>query len=47
MIKGLLLRLQANMEKDVAKQNDLIKEAKALADKAEDLRKKKAAGVIH
>jgi Flp pilus assembly protein TadD len=47
VIKGLLLRLQANMEKDVAKQNDLIKEAKALADKAEDLRKKKAAGVIH
>jgi Flp pilus assembly protein TadD len=47
VIKGLLLRLQANMEKDVAKQNELIKEAKGLADKAEDLRKKKAAGVIH
>jgi predicted Zn-dependent protease len=47
VIKGLLLRLQANMEKDPAKQNELIREAKALADKAEELRKKKAAGVTH
>jgi tetratricopeptide (TPR) repeat protein len=47
VIKGLLLRLQANMEKDQSKQAELIKEAKALADKAEDLRKKKAAGVTH
>jgi predicted Zn-dependent protease len=47
VIKGLLLRLQANMEKDPAKQGELIKEAKALADKAEDLRKKKVAGVTH
>ena len=43
--KGLLLRLQANMEKDVAKQQALIKEATVLRDKAEELRKKKAAGV--
>jgi hypothetical protein len=47
VIKGLLLRLQANMEKDPAKQNDLISRAKALSDKAEELRKKKAAGVTH
>jgi tetratricopeptide (TPR) repeat protein len=42
--KGLLLRLQANLEKDPAKQRDLIKEATALHDKGEELRKKKAAG---
>jgi len=42
--KGLLLRLQANMEKDPAKQQALIKEAVALHDKAEELRKKKASG---
>jgi predicted Zn-dependent protease len=47
VIKGLLLRLQANMEKDPAKQNDLISRAKALSDKAEELRKRKAAGVTH
>ena len=43
--KGLLLRLQANLEKDPAKQQALIKEATQLRDKAEDLRKKKASGV--
>jgi tetratricopeptide (TPR) repeat protein len=43
--KGLLLRLEANMEKDPKKQQDLIKQAVALHDKAEDLRKKKASGV--
>jgi tetratricopeptide (TPR) repeat protein len=43
--KGLLLRLQANMEKDPAKQQALIKQATELRDRAEDLRKKKAAGV--
>jgi tetratricopeptide (TPR) repeat protein len=43
--KGLLLRLQANMEKDVTKQQSLIKEATVLRDKAEELRKKKASGV--
>ena len=42
--KGLLLRLQANLEKDAAKQQALIKEAVALHDKAEDIRKKKATG---
>jgi len=42
--KGLLLRLEANMEKDPAKQQALIKEAVALHDKAEELRKKKASG---
>ena len=42
--KGLLLRLQANLEKDPAKQQSLIKEAVGLHDKAEELRKKKAAG---
>jgi tetratricopeptide (TPR) repeat protein len=43
--KGLLLRIQANLEKDPNKQQALIKEATQLRDKAEDLRKKKAAGV--
>ncbi len=42
--KGLLLRLQANMEKDPKKQAELIKEAVQLHDKAEELRKKKATG---
>ena len=45
VIKGLLLRLQANLEKDPAVQQRLIKEAVQLRDKAEDLRKKKTAGV--
>jgi len=42
--KGLLLRLQANLEKDVSKQQDLIKQAAALSDKATALRKQKASG---
>ena len=37
--KGLLLRLQANLEKDPAKQQALIKEATGLSDKANELRK--------
>jgi tetratricopeptide (TPR) repeat protein len=43
--KNLLLRLQANMEKDPAKQQQLIKEADRLRDKAQELRKQKASGV--
>jgi tetratricopeptide (TPR) repeat protein len=43
--KNLLLRLQANLEKDTAKQQALIKEADKLRDKAQELRKQKAAGV--
>jgi tetratricopeptide (TPR) repeat protein len=43
--KGLLMRLQANLEKDPAKQQALLKEATALSSKAGDLRKQKAAGV--
>ncbi len=42
--KGLLLRLQANLQKDPAKQRDLIEKAKQLHDKGEELRKKKASG---
>jgi predicted Zn-dependent protease len=42
--KGLLLRLQANLEKDPNKQQALLKEAKDLQDKSEETRKKKAAG---
>jgi tetratricopeptide (TPR) repeat protein len=42
--KGLLLRLEANMEKDPKKQQDLLKEADRLRDKANDLRKKAASG---
>ena len=45
VIKGLLLRLQANLEKDPAKQQQLIKDADKLRDKAQELRKQKAAGV--
>jgi len=43
--KNLLLRLEANMEKDPKKQQDLIKEADRLRDRAQELRKQKAAGV--
>jgi tetratricopeptide (TPR) repeat protein len=43
--KNLLLRLQANLEKDASKQQALIKEADKLRDKAQELRKQKAAGV--
>jgi len=42
--KGLLLRLQANLEKDPAKQQDLLKKAKELQDQSEATRKKKASG---
>ena len=41
--KGLLLRLQANMEKDVSKQQALLKEATILGDKANALRKAQTA----
>ena len=44
--KNLLLRLQANMEVNGSdKQKELIKEADRLRDKAQELRKQKAAGV--
>jgi tetratricopeptide (TPR) repeat protein len=43
--KGLLLRLEANLEKDPAKQQQLLKDADKLRDKAQELRKQKAAGV--
>src|SRR5262245_17785475 len=42
--KGLLLRLKANLEKDPAIQKQLLQEADKLRDKANDLRKQKAAG---
>ncbi|MGE3956754.1 MAG: tetratricopeptide repeat protein [Vicinamibacterales bacterium] len=42
--RGLLLRLQANVEKDPAKQQALLKEATELSDKANELRKKAAGG---
>ena len=43
--KNLLLRLQANLEKDPGKQQQLIKDADKLRDRAQELRKQKAAGV--
>jgi tetratricopeptide (TPR) repeat protein len=43
--KNLLLRLQANLEKDPAKQQSLIKEADKLRDQALDLKKKQVAGI--
>jgi tetratricopeptide (TPR) repeat protein len=42
--KNLLLRLAANLEKDTAKQQALIKQADQLREKAEQLRKLKAQG---
>lgn len=42
--KNLLLRLQANLERDPARQQALLKEADALRDRATELRKQKAAG---
>ena len=42
--KSLLLRLEANMEKDPSRQQALIKQADQLRDRAQDLRKQKAAG---
>jgi len=43
--KNILLRMQANTEKDRAKQDQLIKEADELRDKAMELNKKKASGL--
>jgi tetratricopeptide (TPR) repeat protein len=43
--KGLLLRLEANLEKDPGKQQQLLKDADKLRDKAQELRKQKASGV--
>ena len=42
--KGLLLRVQAAMEKDAGRQKALMNEAESLANKATDLRKQKQAG---
>jgi len=42
--KGLLLRLQANLEKDPAKQQQLLKDATSLSEKANAMRKAKTAG---
>jgi len=42
--KGLLLRLEANMEKDRKKQAELLKEADALRDRAKSLQKSKTQG---
>jgi tetratricopeptide (TPR) repeat protein len=43
--KGLLLRVQAGLEKDRTKYDDLMKQAQSLTDKATALQKKKVAGV--
>ena len=43
--KNLLLRLQANLEKDQAKQSALLKEADKLRDQALALQKRQAAGI--
>jgi tetratricopeptide (TPR) repeat protein len=42
--KGLLLRTQANLEKEPAKQQALLKEATSLQEQADEIRKKKATG---
>lgn len=43
--KNLFLRLQANMEKNVARQQALLKEADQLRDRAAEIRKLKASGL--
>jgi tetratricopeptide (TPR) repeat protein len=43
--KGLLIRIQAGMEKDAKKQLDLLKQATALQEKAADIKNKQASGV--
>ncbi|HOG29583.1 MAG TPA: hypothetical protein PLN93_12600 [Vicinamibacterales bacterium] len=43
--KNLLLRLQANLEKDPSKQSALLKEADRLRDIALDMKKKQVAGI--
>jgi len=43
--KNLLLRLQANLETNPARQQALIRQADVLRDQAEEIRKKKATGV--
>lgn len=43
--RGLLLRVQAGLEKDAARQRELLKEAEAMQARAIELRKIKAAGV--
>ena len=43
--KGLLLRQQALLEKDPTKQQALLREATALSEKANDLRKKQTSGI--
>ena len=45
VFKNLFLRLQANVERDPARQQALLKEANQLRDRAEELRKQKAAGL--
>jgi hypothetical protein len=42
--KNLLLRLQANLETNPARQKQLLDEADKLRDRATELRKQKAAG---
>jgi tetratricopeptide (TPR) repeat protein len=44
--KGLLLRLQAGFEKDRAKYDAIIAEANTYTDRAKDIQKKKAAGLV-
>ena len=42
--KNLLLRVQANLERNPARQQALLKEATDLSNRAEEIRKKNAAG---
>jgi len=45
VFKNLFLRLQANVERNPARQQALLREANQLRDRAEELRKQKAAGL--
>jgi len=44
--KNLLLRVQANLEQNPARQQALLKEATDLQNRAEDIKKKNAAGAV-
>jgi tetratricopeptide (TPR) repeat protein len=45
LYKNILMRMQANLEKDIKKREELIRQADVLRDRAQDINKKKAAGL--
>ena len=45
LYKNILMRMQANLEKDLKKREELIRQADVLRDRAQEINKKKAAGL--